>query len=387
MGGAEVWLMELLEYFSKSGDSSSPKFDVLLTSGERSVFDREAEQLGATLHYARFGMDRMRAFRQEFKHILETGSFDAIHDHQGLVAGIHFLLAPQALPPVRIAHFHNPRSDLADAVGGWRASARERVGMFGTRLLATHILGTSLACLDEYGISPVQSSRATVAALHCGFDTSRFSFDREASRARVREEFNWPADSRIALFVGRLGSDNESATGEGENRKNPRFALEVVRRAIAIDPSVRMLLAGGGESKRREYAALAAEWGLSDKIVFAGTRSDVAHLMAGSDLLVFPSTSEGLGMVAVEAQAAGLPVLASTAVPAECVVIDGMVTFLPLSVGTDKWAESAASIIAMPPVDAERCRKAVEQSNFSVARSAAALSSIYCSAGQKGAAA
>src|SRR5215216_2201270 len=59
LGGAEVWLMQLLEHFRKSGDSEPPRFEVLLTSGERSVLDEEAERLGARLHYARFGLDRV----------------------------------------------------------------------------------------------------------------------------------------------------------------------------------------------------------------------------------------------------------------------------------------------------------------------------------------
>ena len=52
-----------------------------------------------------------------------------------------------------------------------------------------------------------------------------------------------------------------------------------------------------------------SEWGLSDMLRFIGVRSDIPRLMRAADVLLFPSVDEGLGMVAVEAQAAGLPVL------------------------------------------------------------------------------
>ncbi|MGE4614523.1 MAG: glycosyltransferase family 1 protein, partial [Planctomycetota bacterium] len=90
-----------------------------------------------------------------------------------------------------------------------------------------------------------------------------------------------------------------------------------------------------------------------------------------------PSVAEGLGMVAVEAQAAGLQVLASDSVPAECVVLSSMVTFKSLREDVSIWADEALRILAAPRKDADKCNLAVENSAFSIRNSAAALLDLY----------
>ncbi len=115
----------------------------------------------------------------------------------------------------------------------------------------------------------------------------------------------------------------------------------------------------------------------SDAIRFLGIRNDIGTLMRGSDLLLFPSRSEGLGMVAVEAQAAGLPVLTSTGVPRECSVVPGMVRFVPCSAPITQWASELQHMLDMPRTDPQTCQQLVAESAYSIPNSAAALEKIY----------
>ena len=82
-------------------------------------------------------------------------------------------------------------------------------------------------------------------------------------------------------------------------------------------------------------------------------------------------------MVAVEAQAAGLPVLASTAVPRECVVIPELYNALPLSEPIELWAAALLRILTKPRLPLELCRRALESSPYSIANSARRLEEIY----------
>jgi glycosyltransferase involved in cell wall biosynthesis len=159
--------------------------------------------------------------------------------------------------------------------------------------------------------------------------------------------------------------------------KNPAFALEVAKECISRDSDVRLVMVGDGEAKRREFQGLVNEWGLGRKIEFLGLRSDVPRLMLGANMLLFPSLAEGLGMVVVEAQAAGLPVLASDTTPRECVVVPGLVDFMSLAETPGLWAERALSLLNRDPTNPDTCNAAVRDSSFSIERSAAKLLSIY----------
>ena len=81
--------------------------------------------------------------------------------------------------------------------------------------------------------------------------------------------------------------------------------------------------------------------GLEKRVVFAGVRGDVAQLMLDvMDLFLFPSLSEGLGLVVVEAQAAGLPVICSDAIPQEAIVNQQLVKVIELNKSAAIWANT-----------------------------------------------
>src|SRR5262249_44085158 len=93
-------------------------------------------------------------------------------------------------------------------------------------------------------------------------------------------------------------------------QKNHQGMVRAARRVIAQRPNTYLLLIGDGP-ERAPTEALARELGLQDRVIFAGLRKDIARLLSAVDLFVFPSVTEGFGLVAVEAQAAGVPVAAS----------------------------------------------------------------------------
>lgn len=371
VGGAETWLMALLRYIDKVKDKLPYriKFDICLTSGNKGVFDDEAVSLGAKLYYLRYSRRNLPTFIRKFRTILKNGRYDAIHDHQDYMAGIHFMLGIGRLPPVRIAHVHNPVANLAFF---FRSKARLAVLIGGKNLLAvraTHIIGTSRQVVTEYGFDADRFRKLKRSAVHCGFDVGRFALDYEKSRNAICMEFGWDRKATILLFVGRLNSEL--------NQKNPGFALEVAKACIEKNPRIHLLMAGGGDETRKELEDRVRAWGLQKSILFIGSRSDIPRLMSGSDLLLFPSVAEGLGMVAVEAQAAGLRVLASDAVPRECEAMPGMVEFKPLDAGPLAWAAEVMRLMNLPRPDQTICNLAVRAGPFSIENSAASLLEIY----------
>ena len=378
MGGAETWLMELLRFWSKS---KAVQIDFLATSGVPRVLDEEACKLGARIHYLRYRRAHLPRFAREFRRVLREGRYDAIHDHQDYASGWHFLMGIGSLPEVRVTHVHNPWLHIE---ANYAVSPSRRVtAILGKRLvngLATHVCGTSREILQRYGFELRQSRRPMVSVVHCGLDVTKFNQRCDCDRLSALREFGWPEESRIVLFAGRL--DRALDVDHPQNHKNSWFALNVVRAAIDKQPSVRLLMAGAGDEQRQQLQTCIESWGLKNKLRLIGVREDIPRLMRAADVLFFPSRQEGLGMVAVEAQAAGLPVLASTAVPRECVVIPELYSALALDAPIELWAAALLQIMTKPRPPLELCRRALESSPFSIVNSARRLEEIYSSTQQ-----
>jgi glycosyltransferase EpsF len=377
MGGAETWLIELLRLWSKNG---RVQLDFLATSGERGLFDGEAERLGARIYYLRYSRRNPANFANEFTGILRNGHYEAVHDHQDYSSGWHFLFGRAGLPVIRVTHVHNPAYQILNNYGV--TPMRRATARIGRRLVAryaTHITGTSRQLITEYGFDAPAFDRISRAALHCGFDPARFHGDPASAKISVAREFSWPTDVILILFAGRM--DQSPDFGDPQNHKNSGFAVAVGVECARRDPRVRLLFVGAPSPALPILQKRIAAAGFADRFRFTGIRRDIERLMLASNVLLFPSRAEGLGMIAVEAQAAGLPVLASSTVPRECVVVSNLVHFKEVAEGAGQWAAELLRLAGQPRALSEANRK-VAASPFAIGNSADALLTLYTSAGR-----
>jgi glycosyltransferase involved in cell wall biosynthesis len=93
-------------------------------------------------------------------------------------------------------------------------------------------------------------------------------------------------------------------------QKGQRVLIEAAPRVLERHPDVRFVLVGDGEL-RAELEQQAAAAGLGDRFLFTGARGDVPKLLASFDVFALPSFYEGLCYAVIEAQAAGVPVVAT----------------------------------------------------------------------------
>lgn len=373
MGGAETWLMEVLRFWSKN---KIGQMDFLLTSGKRGLFDDEAERLGAKLHYVQYGRANLPGFVKQFRSILKQEGYDAIHHHGDYVSGQYFLWGLGCLPPVRVSHVHNPWAHIE--TNYTTSPSRQFLVKAGKHLvqnLATHVCGTSADILQKYGF-PLQSDKRPITmVLHCGFEVGRFNQPLEPDRVSVLREFGWSESAKVILFAGRL--DRALEYEHPQNHKNSWLALNAVKAAIERDASIRFLMAGDGVPQRLKLQQHIESWGLAEHVRLLGVRTDMPRLMRAADMLFFPSRQEGLGMVAVEAQASGLPVLASDAVPVAAKIIPGIWRSLPVKAPLEAWTEAVVATLKTPRVALDEARQAVEASDFSITTSADRLARVY----------
>ncbi len=120
------------------------------------------------------------------------------------------------------------------------------------------------------------------------------------------------------------------------NQKNHVFLIDIFSELLKREPESVLLLAGDGpllEDIKEKAKAL----GIYDNVLFLGKRNDVHKLYQAMDVFVLPSLYEGLPMVGVEAQCAGLPTLFSSEITTEVNV--GNASFMSIGDGASRWAE------------------------------------------------
>lgn len=370
MGGSEQWLMEVLRLWSKSG---AGRMDFLTTGTVKGVFEGEAQALGARIHRVPYTRRTLGSFVRDFRRVLRSGRYDAIHDHQDYASGWHFLAGAGVLAPVRVAHVHSAPQIRANYASSSARRAALRAGKALVARYATHIAGTSRQTIVEHGFDEPRFDHIPRAPLHCGFDPARFRGDTRAIRESVRQEFGWPAGATIVLYAGRI---DQSPDAGPQSHKNSGFAVSAGLACAKRDDGVRMILAGKTSPAVSVLEQRIAAAGCAGRFAFAGIRDDIDRLMIASDVLIFPSRGEGLGMVAVEAQAAGLPVLASKGVPRECVVVPELVEFRDVADGADAWGGALRSLMERRGRVAD-ANERVLSSAFAIENSARALHRLY----------
>ena len=142
----------------------------------------------------------------------------------------------------------------------------------------------------------------------------------------IRNELGAEENCFLIGTVGRLSEE-----------KNHRFLLKIFYEIKKKRKNSILLIVGTGPLKER-LRRQAEKLGLEKDVIFYGASSQVERLLWAIDVFVFPSDTEGFGIAGVEAQAAGLPVICSEAIPPEAMITDQTVQ-LKLSTGAKAWAE------------------------------------------------
>ena len=361
-GGVETWLMNVLRHL----DPRRVRFDFVTHSDRPAAYDDEARALGARIYRCTGYRRPLRYARQLRGVIAEGGPYDAVHSHVHDYSGAVLWAAAGAGVPVRIAHSHNDTSGLRARAPLVRR-AYQRLMHWSIRRYATR----HLACSDIAGralFGPAWPSDRRAVNLPYGIDLSRFA--ERPARAELAAALGLPPDAKVIGHVGRF-----------DPQKNHRRLVGMAAAVLKDDPAARLVLVGDGPL-RPEIERHAESLSVRGQVVFAGLRGDVPAVMGGVfDVFLFPSLYEGLGIVVVEAQAAGVPVVMSDAVPAEAVRIPDRVTTLPLSAPDGAWAARLRHLLARrddprPPFG----QRVTALRDFDVHENVARLEKIYRSA-------
>lgn len=316
-GGAEAMIMELY----RNIDRTKIQFDFAVHTTERCSYDDEIISLGGRIYsIPAFTAKNMLTYKKAWKQLLsQHEEWRIVHGHVRSTASIYLKIA-RTYGMYTIAHSHSISSGK-----GLKSFVKS---FLQNRIKADYYFACSQAAGEWlFGNKIVRSNNYIV--LPNAIDVSKFAYDRVV-RKKVRDEMK--IDDYYV--VGHVGSFYDV--------KNHSFLIDVFQNIVDNNSKAKLLLVGDGYLLD-DIKSLVNKKGLSDNVIFTGTRNDVDRLMQAMDVFVFPSKFEGFGIVAIEAQTTGLPTIISNRVPEESILIPDLVTIKNLDETASQWANCILS--------------------------------------------
>ncbi len=355
-GGLETWLMQVL----RAVDPARVRMEFLASTGSPGHYDAEIASLGSAVIPCERPSSPVRYAWRLLDVLRERGPYDVVHSHVHHFSGFVLALAARGGVPVRIVHSHLDTRSVDAAASLPRRLYLALMTAALQRYATNGLAASGVAAEALFGTRWRDDPRWAIA--RCGLDFRPFREPFEVAAARA--QLGVAPDALVLGHVGRF-----------EPQKNHRFLLRIAAEVMRRDARAVLVLVGTGPL-REAVEAEATSLGIRERVAFAGVRSDVPRVLRAFDVLVFPSLHEGLPLVGLEAQAAGVPIVLSDAITREVEVIPSLFTWRSLSDAPTLWADGvlagARRRIAAPEAAAR-----LELSEFSIARSITGLLDLY----------
>ena len=183
----------------------------------------------------------------------------------------------------------------------------------------------------------------------------------------------------VRKTLGLSGKFVVGTVGRLSFQKNPQFNVEIFDEIHAHRPESVLIFVGQGELED-EVRRMVKEKGMEQNVMFLGLRTDVPDLLQAMDVFVLPSRFEGLGIVYIEAQAAGLKTFATAeVVPQEACMSEKLFTYLPRTATAQQWAEA---ILATDTEHRENTLELIRAKDYDIDQEIDKLRSLYLENGR-----
>lgn len=333
--GVETWLMNV----ARRLPPEKVEMVFVVHSAQPSDYDDEIRSLGHTIavcaqprSLVAYGLRLARVYLSKGRRA------DAVHAHVGSFSAVSLFVAWLCGVRIRIAHSHSD-----NRVEQRRASRLRRTYLAVTslmlRAMSTSALASSAgACYSLFRRPPRPSGKYSV--LPTGIDLETFV----DVRGGLREELQIPDSARVIGHIGRFVPV-----------KNHALLVAMGKVLAETDVDWRLLLVGAGPLRSATERDVRAA-GLTERIRFLGTRSDIPEVLDACDMVILPSFYEGVPITLLEAQASGRPCVISSRVTTAADVVPELITRLDPEEHASVWATACLRALARPVDTATRAQ-------------------------------
>ena len=327
IGGIETLIMNIY----RNIDRDKVQFDFLIHNPTEGEYAEEIKKLGGHIYRMPVLRDKTRTYYWRYfeyksalkKFFSEHKEIKVLHGHMTNTASIYMPIAMK-YGNVKCCIAHSHQTEATPGLSG-----------VVTNILQRHLekIATDyFACSEEaakwiYSIEIVENGKVKI--IHNGTDVEKYHFDS------VEHE-------KIKNQMGHSGKIVFGNVARFKKQKNHEFLIDIFAEIHKMNQNTVLILVGQGEIEENMKEKV-AKLGLDDCVEFLGARNDVPTLLKDFDVFLLPSLFEGLPLVGIEAQAAGLPMITSNTVTLEADVT-GNVTFLPLELSAEEWAKKILEV-------------------------------------------
>lgn len=299
----------IMNYY-RNFDQSDMVIDFLSPNKVSETFEQEISKNGGRIYVIPGRNSNPFRYMLRLKKLLKIETYDIIHCHgNSATMAVELAVARYMKVPVRIAHCHNSTC----------------IHLKFHRLLKPlfqQCYTKAFACSRLAGEWVFPKNDFTV--IHNGISLSEFAYNEE-----IREEKRTQMGLVDYKVIGHIGHFSY--------QKNQEFLIRLFAEIYERDHNYRLLLVGEGDTIK-ECQDLVSTLKLKDAVIFFGETNDVKSLLQVIDVFVFPSRFEGLGIAVIEAQAAAVPCIVSTAIPLEA-NITNLVQYISLNDTLEHWVD------------------------------------------------
>lgn len=259
-------------------------------------------------------------YHKALKRVLKEGNYKIIHSNINTLSVFSLFAAKCAGVPVRIAHSHSTTNKKEKKKNLMKQILRPFSKVFATDYMCcSELAGRWLFGNKEY-------DKGNVYLLNNAIDLDKFKYN-ESLRKKKRKELSIKDNTLVIGHIGRFVA-----------QKNHDFLIDIFNEIHKKNNNSILLLAGQG-LLMEDIKNKVKELNLEDSVKFLGQRNDANELYQAFDVFLLPSLYEGLPVVGVEAQAAGLLCYLSDDMTKETKVLD-ITKFMSLNNTPEEWANN-----------------------------------------------
>lgn len=319
-GGVEATVMN----YYRNIDRNKLQFDFICDEDSTNIPYEEIEKMGGKVILVP-PYQKVFKYQKVLKNILKENNYQIVHSHINTLSVFPLMAAKKVGIPVRIAHSHSTTNKKE-----WKRNLLKTILKQFSKIYPTNYCACSeIAGRYQFGNRIYEQGKVTI--IRNAIDLNKYKYNTKI-REEVKKELNIPKTKKVIGHIGRF-----------VETKNHDFLIEIFNEIHKKNKDTILVLLGQGPLLEK-IKDKCEKLNITDSVMFLGQKEHTYKYYQIFDCLIFPSLYEGLGLVAIEGQCAGLKCICSKNVSKEA-DLTGNVTYLGLNEDISKWCETTLEIL------------------------------------------